>query len=115
MYPDLNLEPLFGGEKYAVHCSTIEEAKHFVNQIKKQYPENARGWSYGETHWSDSRDICYAPYLNEGGTLVWCDRDYYEENNFKIFEFTDLLPEGDIDEGDQPVDILFGGTYEITD
>lgn len=110
MYPDLNLEPLLGDRRYAVHCSTIEEAKHFVNQIKKQYPSKARGWNYGQTSWQEDEEMCYAPYLNESNTLVWCNKGYYEENNYTIFEFTDLLPEVDIEESELSIDDLFGGT-----
>ena len=105
-YPDLNLNPLLGDGRYAVHCSAIEEAKHFVNQIKKQYPTKARGWNYGQTNWHSDCEMCYAPYLNENDTMCWCEREYYEEEGFTILEFSDLLPDSDLEESEQSLDFL---------
>ena len=110
---DLDLSPLLGDGKYAVHCKTLQEARCFVDQIKTQYPQKAKFWAYGETHWDETDGVYYSPYLNDcspNASLTWCDRYYYKRHGFEILEFSDLLQhQVDINESDHCLEFLIGG------
>lgn len=109
-YPELDFSALLNPDyDFAVHCSTDDQAVHFLKEVRRQYPKNA--WSHNDTRWHDeSGGIAYSPYLNRGKRMTWDHVSHYEERGFVILEFEELIPfEPEIDESECSIDILFGG------
>lgn len=108
-FPELDFSALLNPNfDFAVHCSSEEQATHFLKEIRRQYPKNS--WAHGNTRWKSDLPIAYSPYINRGRTMTWDSVEHYVKMGFVIVEFEELLPlEHEIDESEFPVDMLFGG------
>lgn len=110
VYPQLDFSQLLDpSSKYAVHCSTREQALHFIREVRRQYPDHA--WSHEHTRFSEKNGVAYSPYLNIANTrMTYSFVDHYIDMGFVVLEFEDLLPnETEINESDNPIELLFGG------
>lgn len=92
--------------KLCVRCYNEEDARVFVEEMRRQHPGRCSWWDPGETHWRfGDEHVDYFPYLNDidGHDLCW-DRDgYAERNGYYIVNFSDiprLFPVTDL--GDMP-------------
>lgn len=108
-YPQLDFSQLLDpSSKYAVHCSTREQALHFIKEVRRQYPDHA--WSHENTRFSEKNGVAYSPYLNIANTkMTYSSVNHYIDNGFIVLGFEDLLPdETEINESDSPIESLFG-------
>ena len=109
-YPDLDFTPILGDGIYVVHCTTAEDAEHFLAAMKRQHPSRCKNWN-GTKFGKYDDGICYRPNLNmpEGYNMRHCNLGYYQEEGYEIIPFEDLVIHPDIEESEQSVDLLFGG------
>ena len=71
----------------AVHCKTEEEANDFCKQMN-QY---GLRWSTSDSYLKYNYYKAYGPktcYSNQG---EFCSLDYFENNNYRIFEWSDYM------------------------
>lgn len=107
-YQAIDFSPLCGTGVYLVDCETIEEALHFLSEMKRQYPAKTRAWVHGETHWNENgRKTLYMPNINIDDNLYWDYAEYYEETA-AIIQFASLLPDATLEESDLPIEFLIG-------
>ena len=109
-FPQLDFTALLNPDHdFAVHCSSDEQALHFLREVRRQYPKNS--WTHEDTRWhDDGNGIAYSPYLNRGKRMTWDSVNHYADKGFVILEFEELCPEEiDIEESEISVDTLFGG------
>lgn len=81
----------FKNEKVAVHCKTEEEAKDFI----KVACENDCKW-YNRDKSFTNFDVygCKTTYTcgnYNKDQLEWCYYNYFKENNYKIYEWSDYM------------------------
>lgn len=109
-FPQLDFTALLNPSyKYAVHCSTQEQALHFIREVRRQYPDHA--WTHEDTRWDARFKIAYSPYINtKDKRMTWDTVDHYESGGFVVLDFEDLVSdESEIAEVDQTIEFLFGG------
>ena len=106
-------------EDVCVRVRSAEDARYFLDEMRRQYPEKCRAWGDGYTYWDRCEErgyIDYFPYLNnkeqaEFG-LCWDDSDYAEREGCEIVEFHDIpdmikVDLGEIPASDFTIDNLF--------
>lgn len=73
--------------RIAVHCKTEEEAQDFCDQMDK----HGLRWSTSDSYLKYNYYKAYGPktcYSNQG---EFCSLDYFENNNYRIFEWSDYM------------------------
>ena len=73
--------------KIAVHCKTKEEANDFCKQMNHY----GLRWSTNSSYLKYNYYEAYGPktcYSNQG---EYCSLDYFENNNYRIFEWSDYM------------------------
>ena len=90
------------GEKFAVHCQTEEDAKHFCHEVKRQFGKTF--WSESEvkisTNWNMHKEqTAYTAKLNDNDLpMTYCYIDWYVAKGYLIVPFDDLRVSSELDE-----------------
>lgn len=115
MYPYLDLSRLLGYPPCAIHVATQEQADAVVHNAREQFPERIPdSWDTSHNYWRDyGEETGYTLYFegnDDPTTLSYADIPFFEENNYVVIEFEELLADAvDLTEGDQPLSLLVGG------
>lgn len=91
------------GEKFAVHCATEEDAKHFCSEIRRQFGKEFRfrnGSKTISTHWDSYKEFtAYSPYLhNDSERMTYCNVEHYIHYGYTVVPFCDLVCIPELDE-----------------
>ena len=76
-------------EKLAIHCDTEEKA----NKLLKAFDKMGKKWRSGNSY---IEMVCWGPYKqnicydNDNG---YSSSDYYKANDYRIYEFEDVMIE----------------------
>lgn len=71
----------------AMHCTTEQEAREFCDLMIKDGRYWASNESYNDTKWDwYKKNTCYNFNCN-----MYCDLDYFKEENFLILEWSDFF------------------------
>lgn len=109
---EIDFSPLLcEGKTFVVHCKTEDEAINFLQCLRNAYPDKCVDWEDGVTHWGKYKNICYRPKLNmpSGYRLSYASLEHYLAEGYVVIPYEDLVIPSDIDESDQPINILVGG------
>lgn len=102
----------------ALHCANEEEAKQFLHYLKSSHPELCKDWEESETRINS----CYGDgigytfcWKNGNGewikdTLMFGSISDIRDDGYDVLELWELMSIKELEESDQPIDILFGGT-----
>ena len=118
MSESIDVEYLLNTPGSAVLCSTEEEARQLIKYMKDHYPDKCQHWEIDDTK--------FDRYGQDGGlgyTFYWtCDGDWRVDNlmfgrmkellkdGYAALNFYELLETKDIEESEQTIESLFGGT-----
>ena len=81
MYEKLDFSSIIG-EKFAVHCTTEEQANHFLAELERQFGKKFSGYT---NNWNRYRELtCYSPYLDSTRALTYCNECHYRANGFMV-------------------------------
>lgn len=115
MFPAVDLSRMLEKPKCAIHVASLEEAKIVIANAKNQFPDRVKRWDIeAKNFWNAHREntgytLFYEGY-DEPSTMSYTYISWFKDNGYEIVEFGELLGATvDIEESDQPVDILFGG------
>ena len=101
--------------KCAVMCRTPEEAEALFHNFQQQFPEFIKHWDLDDIMnlwgYNDSKTgfTMITSYDNTPEHISYCDEPWFRGEGYEIVEFADLVNVVDIEEGDKPLDFLFGG------
>lgn len=112
---DIDLSPLLVPDiRFAVRCTTYEEARQFVTAVLAQFPGKDTWLSKDEIRWRNDNEgrhggRAYFPDLNnvEGEPFVIGDVDFANDNGYTLIYFTELINQVQITESDMPLEFLF--------
>lgn len=107
----INIRALEGMGNVAVRCMSEDEAKEFMNEMWRVYPDKVEYiWNPGQTNWR-GRSICYLPRIDATDRgASYCQSSSYEwclKHGYEIIDFSDLETPFDLgDIKDYEVDLF---------
>lgn len=81
----------FRNNKMAVHCKTEEEAKDFIKVAYEndcKWSDRYRSFTNFDVYGCKTTYTCGSYNKNQ---LEWCYYNYFKENNYKIYEWSDFM------------------------
>lgn len=81
----------FRNNKMAVHCKTEEEAKDFIKVAYEndcKWSDRYRSFTNFDVYGCKTTYTCGSYKKNQ---LEWCYYNYFKENNYKIYEWSDFM------------------------
>ena len=113
MYPHLDISRMLELPRCAVRCSSEDEARALIYNIRKQFPDMATHWTIDENHWNEYKmDTCYTLFysgMTRPQGLCFYYIEWYLKNNYEIVEFADLCNQVEIEESEMSIDVLLCG------
>lgn len=114
-YSPIDYTPLIKADGRAVvHCTTEEQARHFIARMSVDYPEYIATWNLADTRYDHyESETCYRPYIHISGDryevppMKYCHKEYYESRGFAIIPFQDIVIEDEIEESEHKMSFLF--------
>lgn len=86
----ITLKEFFKAKKVAIYCKTEEQA----DNLCMAFDRLGKKWSNGESYALENCFSCIDEtcYCNNG---TWCDKTSLENNNWKVYDFEDVIFEED--------------------
>lgn len=108
-YSPIDYTPLIKADGRAVvHCTTEEQARHFIARMSVDYPEHIAAWNLADTRYDNYKsETCYRPHIHAPGDMKYCYKEYYEDRGFAIIPFQDIVIEDEIEESEHKMSFLF--------
>lgn len=113
MYPHIDLYRMFEHPKCAIHCTTEDEAKTLIHNIKTQFSLMAgTSWSVDTNNWDlYGKNTGYTLFYSgdrEATGLSYFYLDWFRENNYEIVEFSELYNPVELEESEMPIESILG-------
>lgn len=111
---EIDVEYLLNNPGSAVRCETIDEAKRFISYMKEHYPDLCENWHTNEPRFRNDRGVGYTFYWRDGNDdwrrslLMYGSIRDLRMDDYTIIGFWELSTK-ELEESDQPIDIIFGG------
>lgn len=94
-YAYIDLSPFVENPDLVVHCTTEEDARHFLANMIKQFPDQSKYWKFPNTNWKRyGSDFTFAPNIGykNGRKLEFCFINYWRDTEPRpVIEFSDLF------------------------
>lgn len=112
--PYVDLSRMKETPKCAVICRSTDELEDFIANANMQLPEYTDYWDL------DHALNMWRRYTNRTGftlfacgvgpvSMSYCNEGWFLDSGYEIIELSELYRSADIDESDQPDDVIFGG------
>lgn len=110
-YQEVDISRMLENPKCAVRVTSEYDAKEFIWNAKRAFPDFSKRWGNGETHWDEGvKAIGYTLFdysATRPSRLTYTDSiEWFIDNGYVIVDYADLRV--DIEESEMPIEALFG-------